>query len=164
MPEVTPRGDAYSSKKALHTVVKRLFENKISACSARDDQALAGDDHPAAVLATDRIDPAHAGNGVAGIDLIEAVAALDQCAAIGDVAGGKSRERKDVGRRKAPRAFFWIGSLGSGDQSQAIPAPVDIDQRISELGSGYARGRAGPLRSKLALRSFELDASTSPIV
>src|SRR5258706_596162 len=45
---------------------------------ARDDEALGGHDHPAAVLAADGIDPAEARHWIAGIDLIHAVASLDQ--------------------------------------------------------------------------------------
>src|ERR1700759_2582479 len=56
-------------RKALHTEVKRFgFFAKCG--SALNDQALAGDDHPMAVLLADRIDAAEAGNEIAGIDFI----------------------------------------------------------------------------------------------
>ena len=54
--------------------------------SRRDNQALAGDHDPAAVLTADRIDAAKARHGIAGIDFVDASPPLDQRAAIGDVA------------------------------------------------------------------------------
>ena len=84
MPQLTPRKEAYSRKKALHIAVKRLRCLYVVP-SARDDQALAGHDHPAAVLLANGVDTAETGNGISGIDLVHAAAALDQGAAIGDV-------------------------------------------------------------------------------
>jgi hypothetical protein len=63
-------------------VVKRLFENRMTRRSARDDKALAGDNDPAAVLAANCVDAADAGDGVAGIDLVKATSALDQRTAV----------------------------------------------------------------------------------
>lgn len=86
---------------------------------ARDDQALAGDDHPAAVLAADRIDAADPGDGIAGINLVEAAPALDQRAAIGDVA-----EPPTVDCRQAPDLGLdlGLGAAGSGAGAAATVA------------------------------------------
>ena len=54
--------------------------------SARDDQAFAGYDHPAAVLAPDRVDPAKSWHGIAGIDLVKPLPAFDERAAMADIA------------------------------------------------------------------------------
>src|SRR5689334_12707792 len=61
MLPLTPRKEAYSSKKALHIVVKRLCFSRDPVVSARHDQALAGDHHPAAILLANGIDAANAG-------------------------------------------------------------------------------------------------------
>src|SRR5476651_2642173 len=45
---------------------------------ARDDQALAGHDHPTAVLAADGINPAEARDEIAGVDFVGAPPAIDQ--------------------------------------------------------------------------------------
>ena len=66
--------------------------------SARDDQALAGDDHPAAILLADGIDAAEAGNGIAGIDLIESTATFDQRTASADIAPSLRPNCVAVGR------------------------------------------------------------------
>ncbi len=51
---------------------------RVKEYSARDDQALAGHDHPAAVLFANGIDTAETGDGVTGINLIKTPAAFDQ--------------------------------------------------------------------------------------
>src|ERR1044071_3695497 len=80
MPPLTPRPEAYSSKKAPHVTVKRLLVR--SWISAGDDPAPAGHAHPSAVLLADGVDAAEAGNGITGIDFVRAPAAFDQRAAI----------------------------------------------------------------------------------
>src|SRR5690349_2220401 len=66
MPPITPCGVAYSSKKGASPRGEAPWLFALCA-SARDDQTLAGDDHPSAVLLADGIDAADAGNGIAGI-------------------------------------------------------------------------------------------------
>ncbi len=60
----------------------------------RDHQALAGDDDPAAVLLADGVDAAEARDGIAGIDFIDSLAALDQGAAMGDLAQNPALDRR----------------------------------------------------------------------
>ena len=76
--------------------------------SARDDQALAGHDHPAAVLLANGVDTAETGYGIAGIDLVHAATALDQGAAVGDVPQypalhGRQPGHFGLGRRRGCR-------------------------------------------------------------
>src|SRR5262245_66601775 len=98
MPSLTPRGEPYSSKKGASPGGEAPSFFALCA-SARDDQTLAGDDHPAAVLLADSIDAANAGNGIAGINLEDAAAALDQRAAISDVAQHPAfNRRQQIGR------------------------------------------------------------------
>ena len=69
---------------------------------ARDDQAFAGHDHPAAVLAADGVDPAEAGHGIAGIDLEDSRPAFDQRAATGNIAQHPAFHRRQS-------AYFGLG-------------------------------------------------------
>ena len=63
----------------------------------RDDQALFGDNHPAAVLLADGIDAAEAGNVVAGIDFPGSAAIADQRAAIADIGEGPAFDGRQAG-------------------------------------------------------------------
>ena len=121
-------------------VVKRLFENRISSRSARDDQPLAGDDHPAAVLTADRIDAADARDGVAGIDLVKATAALDQRAAIGDVA-----QHPAVDRRQPADLGLGCGGAGTGAAAAVATWVGAIEPVVSRAGTAAAAcaGAAG---------------------
>src|SRR5437899_5146294 len=92
MPPLTPRQHAYSSEKALHIAVKRL--GVVVFGLAPDDQALAGHDHPVAVLAADRVDPAKTRNGVAGVDFVGAASIFDQRAAIADIGQHPAFDRR----------------------------------------------------------------------
>src|SRR5438034_4276046 len=68
MSQLTPRKDVYSRKKGA----SHRREAPSCSCivpSARDDQSLAGHDHPAAVLLANGVDAAETGDGIAGIDL-----------------------------------------------------------------------------------------------
>src|SRR6185369_3390228 len=82
--QLTPRKVVYSRKKAPHVAVKRLAV-RISSLLARDDQALAGHDHPAAILLANGVSLAETGDRIAGIHFVHAAAAFDQGAAVGDI-------------------------------------------------------------------------------
>src|SRR5260370_8379853 len=53
---------------------------------AADNQAFAGDNDPAAVLAADGVDPAGARHGIAGIDFVDTAPAFDQGDPVGNAA------------------------------------------------------------------------------
>ena len=123
---------------ALHFAVKRWI-------SARDDQAPAGDDHPAAVLAANGVDPAEARDGIAGIHLIHAMAVFDQCAAIGDVAEHPAFHRRQpcdfgLGRRRRGRnraGDFLRGGRDGRRRSRRRGAEfIDGLAEPGELGGG----------------------------
>src|SRR5690348_14477468 len=72
---------------ASRTKVRQPGPANAAASSARDDQALAGDDHPAAILPADRLDAAEARQRVARLDLDHrSQAPLDQRRAVVDAA------------------------------------------------------------------------------
>ena len=76
--------------------------------SACHNQAAAGHDHPASVLAADSVNAAEARDHVAGIDFIGAAAAVDQGAAIGDIA------QRPILQRRQPADFGLRVDLGVG--------------------------------------------------
>jgi len=112
-------GDRFASRKRVKSRIRTPFDSIETGLqhhvavkrwmSARDDQALAGHDHPAAILAADGVDPAEARDGIAGIHLIHASPAFDQRAAI---ATSRSTQPSTVGslptsawaQRSAPQA------------------------------------------------------------
>src|SRR4051812_18269701 len=141
MPQVTPRRDDYSSKKALHLVVKRLFESRMMSGSARDDQPFAGDDHPAAVLTADRIDTANPWDGVTRINLVDPTAPLDQCPPVGDVAQHPAFDRRqpaDLGLGCGGSRRSCCGrNLGRRDRAGGLTS------RHGGCGLGGRRRRGG---------------------
>ena len=81
---------------------------------ARDDQAFAGHDHPAAVLPADRVDPADARHRIAGIYLVYppvySAPTLDQGAALGDVKPGSLMLRRAIEKFNIdPARSFIVG-------------------------------------------------------
>ena len=85
---------------------------------AGDDQALAGNHHPVAILTPDRVDAAEARYGIAGVDFVDALPSLDQRAAIGNVAQDPAVDRRQpsdfdlgCGRRRRDRACRRLRSI-----------------------------------------------------
>src|SRR5260370_5487556 len=92
---------------------------------ARDHQALAGHDYPAAVLTADGVDPAEAGDGIAGIDFVNSLPAFDQRATIGDIAQHPTYDRRqpaEFGFRRSAGPCRWR-ACRRRNRSPALPRP-----------------------------------------
>src|SRR5665213_4190927 len=106
------------------------------------------------ILAPDRIDAAEARHRVAGIDFIDALASLDQRAAIGDIAQGPaldgrqpphlgldlSRLRRGGSRwRHRARDFFRRDWSRGGDRNRRRRDAklLDLLAEFGELGGGF---------------------------
>ena len=135
-PTNTAQSGAIQEKGASHRGEAPSCSDIVQ--SARDDQALAGHDHPAAVLLADGVDTAEAGNGIAGIDFVHAAAALDQRAAVDDVAQHPAFDRRQPGD-------LGLGGSCGWRQRRRRP-PLAVIEPVTSLRGGRARQQPRRLR------------------
>ena len=118
---------------------------------ARDDQALAGHDHPAAVLAADGVDAAEARDGIAGIDFVRCPAGLRSA---------RRHWRRRAAPSLPPSAACRLRPSARAAGAAAAGGAIEPVTSFAAAGAAAARRRRGAAGAARSLSTASLSLAS----